>query len=96
MQYTHACELDPRSALSRFKKARVLMNLRQPKEALRELEILKDIAPDEANVHFMLGRLYKMMRDRTGAIRHYTIALNLDPKVCPLFFLPCVCFAGVV
>lgn len=57
------------------------MNLRQPKEALRELEILKDIAPDEANVHFMLGRLYKMMRDRTAAIRHFTIALNLDPKV---------------
>ncbi|KAF2085442.1 TPR-like protein [Saccharata proteae CBS 121410] len=79
-QYTIACELDPRSALARFKKARALMNVRNAKEALAELEILKDIAPDEANVHFMLGRLYKMMHDKTAAIRHFTIALNLDPK----------------
>lgn len=81
MQYSHACDVDPRSALSRFKKARALMSLRHPREALAELLILKDMAPDEANVHFMLGRLYKMLRDKTSAIRHFTIALNLDPKV---------------
>lgn len=82
LQYNEACRLDPRSALARFKKARVLMNLRKTRMALEELEILKDLAPDEANVHFMLGKLYKMMRDKTSAIRHFTIALNLDPKVC--------------
>ena len=81
VQYSHACDVDPRSALSRFKKARALMSLRRPREALAELLILKDMAPDEANVHFMLGRLYKMLRDKTSAIRHFTIALNLDPKV---------------
>lgn len=81
VQYTRACELDPRSALARFKKARALMSLRHPREALVELQVLKNIAPDEANVHFMLGRLHKMMRDKTAAIRHFTIALNLDPKV---------------
>jgi len=57
------------------------MNLRRPKEALKELEILKDIAPDDANVHFMLGRIFKMMRDKPNAIRHLTIAMNLDPRV---------------
>lgn len=80
VQYSHACDLDPRSNLARFRKAQALMKLRHPKEALTELEILKDLAPDDANVHFMLGRLYKMMRDKTAAIRHFTIALNLDPK----------------
>ncbi|KAK7614238.1 hypothetical protein JOL62DRAFT_564489 [Phyllosticta paracitricarpa] len=79
-QYSIACELDPKSALARFKKARALMNLRQPREALAEFEILKELAPDEANVHFMLGRLHKMMGDKTNAIRHFTVALNLDPK----------------
>lgn len=82
--YQQACDLDPRSAKTRFMKARVLMKLRKPKEALVELEILKDIAPDESMVHFMLGRLYKMIGDKTSAIRHLTIALNLDPKVCSL------------
>lgn len=81
VQFSHACDIDPRSLQSRFKKARALMNLRRPREALVELETLKDIAPDEANVHFMLGRLYKTMRDKGSAIRHFTVALNLDPKV---------------
>lgn len=80
-QYSIACDLDPRSALARLKKARALLTLRHPREALDELLMLKDMAPDEANVHFMLGRSYKMIRDKTSAIRHFTIALNLDPKV---------------
>ena len=57
------------------------MRLGRPKEALIELEELKNMAPDEATVHFMLGKLYKMMREKAAAIRHLTIALNLDPKV---------------
>ena len=81
VQYSQACALAPQSALSRFKKARVLMALQDLKAALVELKILKDIAPDEANVHFLLGRLYKMLRDKGNAIKHFTTALNLDPKV---------------
>ncbi|KKY25536.1 putative 20s cyclosome subunit (nuc2 cdc27) [Phaeomoniella chlamydospora] len=80
LQYSRACVLAPQSALSRFKKARVLMTLQDLKAALVELKILKDIAPDEANVHFLLGRLYKMLRDKGNAIKHFTTALNLDPK----------------
>ena len=85
LQYTRACELAPKSALSRFKKARVLMTLQEPNLALVELKVLKDIAPDDANVHFLLGRCYKMLRQKGSAIRHFTTALNLDPKVCTLF-----------
>ena len=81
VQYSHACELDPRSALSRFRKARALLNLGHAKEALRDLLILKDMAPDEANVHYTLGLAYKRAGDRATALRHFTIALNLDPKV---------------
>jgi anaphase-promoting complex subunit 3 len=80
-QYARACEISPMSALARFKKARVLMSLQEPHLALIELKILKDIAPDEANVHFLLGRLYKMLREKGNAIKHFTTALNLDPKV---------------
>jgi len=31
-------------------------------------------------VHFLLGKLYKMLREKGLAVRHFTIALNLDPK----------------
>ena len=79
-QYAEACDLAPRSTMSRFKKARVLMALQEPHLALAELKILKDSAPDDANVHFLLGKLYKTLRQRGSAIKHFTIALNLDPK----------------
>ena len=86
IQYSRACELSEKSALCRFKKARVLMTLQEPERALVELRVLKDIAPDEANVHFLLGRAYKQLRQKGSAIRHFTMALNLDPKVRFLFF----------
>jgi anaphase-promoting complex subunit 3 len=79
-QYSKACALSPGSALSRFRKARVLVQLQQPKMALVELQMLRDIAPDEANVFFLLGKLYKMLKMRADAVRCFTAALNLDPK----------------
>lgn len=83
-QYQHAVHLDPRSNLARFRKAQILLKLNKPSEALADLEILRDQAPDDANVHFLLGKCYKRMGDKTNAIRHFTIALNLDPKASQL------------
>ncbi|OAP62064.1 hypothetical protein AYL99_04267 [Fonsecaea erecta] len=80
LMYTRACSLAPQSALSRFKKARCLMSLGRPREALVELMILRDVVPDEANVWFLMGRLYKTLRDKGNAVRAFTMALNLDPK----------------
>ncbi|KAL1964958.1 hypothetical protein VTN77DRAFT_6158 [Rasamsonia byssochlamydoides] len=80
IQYGRASSLAPQSVLARFRKARALMKLQELKLALAELKILKDLAPDEANVHYLLGKLYKMMHDKANAIKHFTTALNLDPK----------------
>ncbi|KAI0180379.1 putative 20S cyclosome subunit [Hypoxylon sp. FL1284] len=78
--FTKATELAPHAAQTRYKKARALLALNQLDEAQKELEILKTLAPDEATVHFLLGKLYKMLSDKGSAVRHFTIALNLDPK----------------
>ena len=90
VQYARSVELAPKSALSRFKKARVLMNLGELGGALQDLRVLKDIAPDEANVHFLLGKCYKGLGERGMAIRCFTEALNLDPKVRFLTQFPCI------
>jgi anaphase-promoting complex subunit 3 len=79
--YSRATSLAPKSVLARFRKARVLMKLSELKLALAELKVLKDISPDEANVHYLLGKIYKMLHDKANAIKHFTTALNLDPKV---------------
>ncbi|KAK5113014.1 hypothetical protein LTR85_011036 [Meristemomyces frigidus] len=78
--YTKALELSPTSALARFKKARVLMHLRNFDLALNELEVLKDQAPDEANVWFLLGKCYKGLGAKSEALRAFTSAMNLDTK----------------
>ena len=57
------------------------MSLRQYDEALTELATLKNIAPEEANVFFLLGKCCKGLGDRAGAVRAFTTALNLDAKV---------------
>ncbi|KAF2019835.1 TPR-like protein [Aaosphaeria arxii CBS 175.79] len=80
MQYMAAIALDPRSTVARFRKAEIHLKLGSPLEALKDLEYLKDCIPDDANVHFLLGRTYNMIGERGNAIRHYTIAMNLDPK----------------
>ncbi|SMQ49350.1 unnamed protein product [Zymoseptoria tritici ST99CH_1A5] len=81
--FTRALELDPTSALARFKKARVLMHLKEYEQALGELEVLRDQAPDEANVWFLLGKCYKGLSERGEALRAFTTALNLDVKAAP-------------
>jgi anaphase-promoting complex subunit 3 len=81
--FSKATELAPKAALTRYKKARALLAMGQLEAAQRELMVLKDLAPDDARVHFLLGKLCKTMRDRKSAVRHFTIALSLDPKVRP-------------
>ncbi|KAK4231560.1 hypothetical protein QBC38DRAFT_225564 [Podospora fimiseda] len=78
--FKKAVELAPGAPEIRHKKARALMATGQLDEAMKELIILRNLAPDRAQVHFLLGRLCKMLDDSKGAVRHFTIALSLDPK----------------
>ncbi|EAS35479.3 bimA protein [Coccidioides immitis RS] len=80
LQYARGCTLSPQAVVPRLRKARTLLKLHEVKHAHAELKILKDIAPDEPNVHYLLGKFYKMMHDKSNAIKHFTTALNLDPK----------------
>ncbi|KAH6643815.1 hypothetical protein C7974DRAFT_7053 [Boeremia exigua] len=78
--FNAAVTLDPRSIMARFRRAQTLLKLEHTEESLKDLLCLKDLAPDDPNVHFLLGRCYKKTRDRANAIKHLTIAMNLDPK----------------
>ncbi|KAK4169515.1 hypothetical protein QBC43DRAFT_63590 [Cladorrhinum sp. PSN259] len=78
--FNQAVELAPRAPEIRHKKARALMATGQLEAARDELLVLRDLAPDKAQVHFLLGKLCKLLDDSKGAVRHFTIALSLDPK----------------
>ncbi|KAH4053002.1 hypothetical protein HBH49_093620 [Parastagonospora nodorum] len=80
MMFENALKADMYSKMARFRKAQVLLKLNAPSQSVEECLILKDIAPEDPNVHFLLGRCYKRLHDRANAIKHLTIAMNLDPK----------------
>ncbi|AEO58108.1 hypothetical protein MYCTH_2305193 [Thermothelomyces thermophilus ATCC 42464] len=78
--FTKAVELAPRAPEMRSKRAGALLATGQLEEAKRELMILRDVAPNNAQVHFLLAKLAKTVGDKRTAVRHFTIALSLDPK----------------
>lgn len=80
VQYSRAIQYQSSSALSLYKRARLLVKMGQYRSALDDLGKLVALAPDEASVHFLLGQIYKIMHNRVAAVREFTIALNLDPK----------------
>lgn len=79
--FNKATELAPKAAQARFRKARALLAVGHLQAAQKELLVLKDLAPDDARVHFLLGKLFKAQNLKGQAVRHFTQALSLDPKV---------------
>ncbi len=79
-------ELEPPEnlgSLIRLQTARLYLRLGQPLEALRDLQLVQQMAPDEPSVHFLLGQAFSMSgpAKRGEALRSYTNALSLDPSV---------------
>jgi anaphase-promoting complex subunit 3 len=53
---------------------------KKKKEALSELEALRDIAPKEPSIHFTLGKIYKKIDQKERALVSLNTAIDLDPK----------------
>ncbi|KAG8914429.1 anaphase-promoting complex subunit cdc27 [Tulasnella sp. 408] len=80
-RYNRSLALSPLSPLVKFKRVKVLIQLKQYENALKDLLELRDLAPEEANVPFVLGKLYREMGRNVEATRCFTIARDLDPKL---------------
>ncbi|EKU21963.1 anaphase-promoting complex subunit 3, partial [Nannochloropsis gaditana CCMP526] len=75
-----ASAIQPDNPQARFQRANVLMKLDRYQEAQEELERVRDHAPREASVHFLLGKICKRLGKREKALRHFLLALDFDPK----------------
>lgn len=75
-----AAALDPLNPQARFQKANVLFTQERYEEALEVLRELRDAVPRERAVHFLMGRVYKRLRQPDQAIACFTTAMDLDPK----------------
>lgn len=84
--YRRAVEISPKAPEMRYQKARGHLAIGEIEQALEELKVLKNLAPDEGTVHFLLAQLYKTVNNKQLAVKHYTNAQALDPKVCLSYF----------
>ncbi|XP_041986615.1 cell division cycle protein 27 homolog [Aricia agestis] len=75
-----AVALDKENPLCRFHRASVLLRAGRPEDALADLNHLKDIAPRESLVYYLLGKVYNKLGDSHLALMHFSWATDLDPK----------------
>ncbi|XP_076459147.1 cell division cycle protein 27 homolog [Babylonia areolata] len=71
---------DPRNSLCKFHKASILLACDRHKEALEELEELKQIIPTESLVYFLMGKVHKKLGNTHLALMNFSWAMDLDPK----------------
>lgn len=71
---------DPKNAIAKYERAVVLFSIGHLVEALQELESLKDIAPREPNLFFLLGKTCKRLGRIDQAMAHFCVALDLKPS----------------
>ena len=74
-----AVALDAKNPLAKYEKASVLLSDDRFQEALEELEELKTVAPREASVFFLMGRIYKKLGLADQAMVNFSVALDLKP-----------------
>ncbi|GBP50660.1 Cell division cycle protein 27 homolog [Eumeta japonica] len=75
-----AVAADPANPLCRFHRASVLLRAGRPQDALKDLLHLKDIAPRESLVYYLLGKVHNKLGNSHLAVMHFSWATDLDPK----------------
>eukprot|EP00899_Mesostigma_viride_P005956 jgi/Mesvir1/15361/Mv06563-RA.1 len=79
-----AIHSDSKNPLAKFEKARVLMSEERYEAALRELEELRELAPKESNVYYLMGQIYKKLQQPDRAMVQYSVALDLKPATADM------------
>ncbi|KAJ1980387.1 anaphase-promoting complex subunit cdc27 [Dimargaris verticillata] len=77
---TSTLAANPHAVFARFKKAKVLVHLEQYTEALEELELLKPLVPNEANLYFLAAQIHQHLAQHHQAMLCYAWAMDLDPQ----------------
>ncbi|CAL1539178.1 unnamed protein product [Lymnaea stagnalis] len=75
-----AIKADPKNPLCMFHRASILFANDRHKEALDELEALKQIIPRESLVYFLMGKVHKKLGNTHLAMMNFSWAMDLDPK----------------
>lgn len=75
-----ALKFSPNNVACRYHKARLLFDMKRYADALKELQELKVLSPDEANIFFLLGRVYRKLGNHHLALVNFSWATEIDPR----------------
>jgi len=76
--FTKAIERNPKEPLLYFNRAVALEDLNRFGEALKSYDLALQLDPNLADAHFNAGRLYVVLGNSQGAIRHYSAYRRLS------------------
>ncbi|RDX48353.1 protein prenylyltransferase [Lentinus brumalis] len=78
--FSSAIEYSPENALVRYHRAKILIAMKRYKEAVQDLEHLRDTSPEESNVLFQLARVYRLMGDEVKFAQLLAEVRDVAPK----------------
>jgi Tfp pilus assembly protein PilF len=76
--FERAIELDPSHVKSLLNLSRVLLELKEPREASERIQVALRIDSTSAEVHRLMGRVQTALGESENALISYRIALTLD------------------
>lgn len=78
--FDKAVQIAPDNVLVRYRRAKLLIGMRQYNAAIEDLKMLRDLVPEEANVVFQLARAYQMKGQTPEAQQTLLVARDIAPK----------------
>ncbi|KAH0830598.1 hypothetical protein J3R83DRAFT_2053 [Lanmaoa asiatica] len=78
--FDQAVRLAPDNALVRYRRAKMLISMKRYKEAIEDLQKLRDSSPEESNVVFQLAKVYRLVGDEAKSAQWLAIARDISPK----------------
>lgn len=77
--YAHAVNVNPQSHMAHYTYGWALGNAGQYRAALEHLKQAVALAPQNADMHYHLGKAYMLLKHPVGARREFQTALTLHP-----------------
>ncbi|KAH8833541.1 hypothetical protein DL96DRAFT_1577418 [Flagelloscypha sp. PMI_526] len=78
--YDRAVEIAPDNALARYRRSKLLIYLKRYKDAIKDLEMLRNATPEEANVVFQLAKAYRLIGDTTKSAQTLAVVRDMAPR----------------
>ncbi|KAF7304666.1 TPR-REGION domain-containing protein [Mycena kentingensis (nom. inval.)] len=78
--FDEAVRHQPDNALVRYRRAKVHIAVRNYRDAIQDLETLRNTSPEESNVVFQLAKVYRLVGDELKSAQLLAIARDIAPK----------------